>query len=1092
MKLFAKKYFSALLFVLLALAVYQLTVVPMIEPVVQREVQIPEYSPIVGGQRWWEGFFASGDWQIENPTIVQNGRGVLLASSWEQIGPKTWKLEPLSMILPQSDKDAQSPLGSKGFAEQDVWIVSAQRGAIIHFDQPFDLRSGSAPAIERGQLDGDITITRRSISKPRAKPWSLTTSDLSIDHRKISTQQAVAIQWDQSIIRGRDLSILLRRNILGGGSADDDDSPWGPLDELEMIHVDELNVALPKGGLWAGVDPSLLAQPASNIRSLPARLEAICGGRFAFDFKSSVASLTGGVQMNHRLGQLPPDVFTAHKITVRVGAQEDQAIQTSSIAVGGIKIKEIIALGIDSLQNFVGEQWVDLQSKTLGATARAKKLRVDFEQQRVELAGTLDQPGATQSIALLQYQDYEFRSPSIEYQAAPPDAQDKPQHAGWMFAEGPGELNTFGKSRLGESQVRWQKSLKMLPTAVPGEQWVELLGNTLLENKQQGFMTAERLQVWLKWMSPPATSGPQPAVASKPQSELKPDRILATGNTTLATTEIRAHVGTMALQMVYAPGTSADALQKADGLRLNDSKGNPMYSFVTPPERAAGSLATAPSTVGSLDSAGSATGGLGQPKRVQPITIHGQSLTTTVVSAGSQNWIDSMTIDGPLKITSGDDQSMTPVSWHIEGEQLLMASNAAGQVDLQINGQPAKIVMADGALEGPSIRFDQINNLIWMDQPGEFTVPPSVLNRGQGQLSGLQWARPPHCQWQGRLLFDGTVARIDGDIEFDGVARRLDELWLLKGYCQRLDLAMSEPIDLRQSSANSGSRAIDPTLERVILQDHVDIRVQQLDLQGHQKSLERIVVPILTFHVAEQKVVGGGAGWINSKFISEGNGLGQLASSEPSQEKQLRLMGAHLAFRDSMVAFLDRNEVVFDGKVGLAVGPLTNWDETIDPEKMTRLQLEQMLLNCDQLKIVDTSDLSTTVGFTAGDSSQAMEFQATGNVAFEGKAESGNYAGNGYQVTYVQVKDQLILRGDGQTPALIKKIPNNPQVESTWSNYVNEATINVKTMGVSNLQLSQSVVEFPKAGQVSDSSSSTMTPQPNPRAGVSKFFQPQP
>jgi hypothetical protein len=1085
MKLFAKNYFSALLCVLLSLAAYQLVVVTAIEPTASPEPKIPVYSPIVGGERWWQGFFSEGAWQVENPTIVQNRRGVLLASSWEQIGPKTWKLEPLSMILPQTDRHADATQGSQGFSQQDVWIVSAQRGAIIHFDEPFDLRSGTSPSIERGQFDGSITITRRSIGKPNAKPWSLTTSDLSIDHRKISTQQEVSIQWDQSTVRGRDLSILLRRDILGGGPNDDDSSTWGPLDELEMIHVDELSVALPDGGLWAGVDPSLLAEQ-SSVRNLPARLEAICGGRFTFDFKSSVAALTGGVQMKHHLGQLPPDEFLAHKVTVRVGTPESQVPKAGSTApVGGFEIREIVALGIDSLQNFVGEQWVDLQSPTLGASARAKKLRVDLEQQRIELAGKLDQPGATQSIALLQYQGYEFRSPSIEYQAAAADAQGKPEHVGWMFAEGPGELNTSASSQLGESQVRWQESLKMLPTETPGEQWVELLGNTLLENKTQGFMTAERLQVWLKkQISNTPANGPPTVNSTSPKSQFMPDRVLATGNTTLATPELKAHVGRLALQMVYAPNPGFDSSTKPNGLPLNDSKGNPMYSFVSPPQAA---VSSQPSAVLAAQ----------PPVRAKPITIHGQSLTTTVVSAGKQNWIDALTIDGPLTVHSAEEQTMTPMQWHIEGKQLLMASNAAGQVDLQINGEPARIVMADGALEGPTIRFDQLNNLIWMDQPGEFTIPLSVLNRSKGQLSSLQWVRPPHCQWQGRMIFDGSVARIDGDIEFDGIARHVDEYWRLKGYCQRLDLALSKSVDLSQaprnrSTSDAEANAVEATVERIVLQDSVDLRIQQLDPQGDPKSLERIVVPILTFHVAEQKLVGGGTGWINSKFLSQGNGLGQLASRERGQQATQTLKGAHLAFRDSMVAFLDRNEVVFDGKVGLAVGPLDQWEDTIDPEEMTHLQLEQMLLSCDQLKIVDTSELSTTISSSPGSPRQAMEFQATGNVAFEGKAESGNYTGNGYQVTYVQVKDQLILRGDGQTPALVKKIPNDPQVESTWSNYVEEATINIKTLGVTNLQLSQSVVEFPQARNFNPSVSGPSPQQPNPRAGVSKFFQPQP
>ncbi|MEZ6135648.1 MAG: hypothetical protein R3C53_12130 [Pirellulaceae bacterium] len=360
-------------------------------------------------------------------------------------------------------------------------------------------------------------------------------------------------------------------------------------------------------------------------------------------------------------------------------------------------------------------------------------------------------------------------------------------------------------------------------------------------------------------------------------------------------------------------------------------------------------------------------------------------------------------------------------------------------------------------------------------------------------MSNLQWVKPPHCQWAGRLIFDGAVARIEGDIRFDGVARQLEEIWRLEGYCQRLDLALAEPIDLRQARGsltrdNPTARRATPSasVERIILQENVDLRIQQLDLLGNAKSLERIVVPVLTFHVVEQQLVGGGEGWINSKFLSQSSGLGQLASRETAAAKQPTLQGAHLIFRDSMVAFLDRNEIVFDGKVRLAAGPLRNWDDAIDLNKMTQLTVEQMLLNCDQLKVVDTSGLSTTVALQSN-TTQALEFQATGNVSFEGKADTGTYLGSAHQTTYVQLKDQLILRGDGRTPAMLKKVPANSQVEATWQGYVNEATINIKTLGITNFQLAQAQVELPGAG-----ASANAPAAPDPRSGVTDFLQPRP
>ncbi len=1128
MKRFTKSYLSALLAVLLAMCTYRLIVVTAIEPGSRPIIKIPEFTGVLGSEKWWQSFFAEEAWQVNKPIIIQNGRGVLLANSWEQLGPKTFKFKPLSMILPQSsDSNRSSNTNVSGldqaFARQDVWVVEAEAGAVIHFEKPFDLTSGGVPAIERGQLDGAITITRRSVSKLDEKPWRLQTSDLSIDRRRISTQRAVTMQWGTSIIRGRDLRVMLRRDVLGSDDGSDASSSWGPLDELELYHVDEFKVELPPGGLWAGVNANMLPTGTPPLDGLPATLEAFCAGRFAFDFKASLATLTNGVHIRHQLAELPPDEFLSHKVTIKVdppveevddpSAQAKPVVNKPGVTMGGIRIREVLALGIDSLQGFVGEKWVELKSPTLGASARGKRLRVNLDRQRIELAGKLDQPNATQSIAWLNYQGNEYRSPSIAYEASPSDENGKALHAGWMYADGPGELTTSATTAIGESQVRWQQSLTMEPASTPGEQKVELLGKTLVENKQYGFMTADRLQLWLKQntqvrpsvnSASPSSRLPSPDKAASPVDYVL-DRVVATGSTTLSAGDIKAHVESVLLNLVYVPATPSN---DPPGLQLSDSLGNPMYQFATTP--ASPTVPQAIPVAAPPGQTGVAASTIAVPaKRFNPIVIHGTSLNATVLSAGDQNWVDALTIQGPLQIESepetatlanATENELNGLPWHIEGDQLKLATNSAGQVDLQIDGAPARVVMADGALEGPIIRLDQSHNLLWMDQPGEFTIPMRALNNGKHTAGSLEWSKPPHCTWQGRLLFDGTMIHIEGDIQLDGVVRRPDQLWMLQGFCQRLDIALSEPIDMRQSSDEMKNSQ--PSVDRIILRDNVDLRMAQTDLYGNRQSLERVVVPVLTYHVNEQKMVGGGAGWIHSKFLNDRTpNAGRTASlSSTRATPKSPLQGAHLSFRDNMVAFLDRNEVVFEGKVELATGPLSNWEETINLSKLTQLSLDQMLLNCDQLKVYDTSGLSSTQSLAIdGQSSGSYNFQALGNVVFEGRAESAYYSGNSYRLTYEQAKDQLLIVGDGRTPALLKKTPTQQPTDGsppqgTLTGYINSATINVKTMVVTDLQASQVQYDSPQPAQrMGATAPPTLPPAnaPNPRSGVSNFLQPR-
>ena len=201
---------KALAVTAIVMAAYSLTVVPFIEPQERKEYTIPQGESPQAASRWWQGLFNKDDWQLQQPTVVHNSRGVLLAQKWEQIRPESWKLTPLTMIV--AKKPAED-LNSGELSPQDVWIISAQE-AIIHFEQPFDIRSGTAPSLQKGQLAGEILISQVNTADPTNRTWQLRTRDVSIDRRRILTQQEVQIDFDSSRIRGYDLRINLLSDIL--------------------------------------------------------------------------------------------------------------------------------------------------------------------------------------------------------------------------------------------------------------------------------------------------------------------------------------------------------------------------------------------------------------------------------------------------------------------------------------------------------------------------------------------------------------------------------------------------------------------------------------------------------------------------------------------------------------------------------------------------------------------------------------------------------------------------------------------------------------------------------------------------------------
>lgn len=1084
MFLFIKRYLLSLTVLLIAMGGYRLLVVPAIEPPHQTPTPLPNFSGALGGPQWWQVLFAKDAWQSNDPQIIQSKRGVVLLSrEYVQTGPRTLSLKPLTIVLPQSDaRNADS-------AVHDVLIISAELGAEIHFEEDFD-PSGMIPAVERGELNGLIEVTRRVHGGPNNYPWSLRTSHLSLNRGQVSTPQQVTIEWPDGIIQGHDLKLTLQGDLLGYKSQAT--SPWGPLRTLELYHLDRLDMTLANGGLWGQMDVAKSpGQP--DLSTLPARVNVACGGRFTFDFTQSRATLINGVRLTHQLGTLPADEFQSQEVMVQIeppssieDAASDGDLKPPNL--GGMRVQLIEASGVDSLENFVGEQKVEIKAPTIAAFATAKRLRVDLLQNRIELDGKLNRPGATQSAAWLKYQGYEFTAPRIDYDS---DGKNSPQssiqpaeHLGYLVASGAGEMRMPDHARTGQALVRWQDSLEMRPTEIAGQQWVGLFGGVLVESTLHGYMASEELEVWLRKSDSSATTNEsslgknsQPPANTPGDAPFVPERLRAVGQVELSTQQVKAEVDELSLalnfvnRIIPAEGTSDQ------GLALSDSAGRPMYQWLGPPGATDPNPAPGNSAVPLVNRST-----VPPPMQSSPKSVKGRSLNSTVIVAGQKSWIDNLTVVGPLQVSSPAAGPQLP-GWNVVGDELQMATNPAGQVDMQITGRPARITLAEGSLEGPMIRFDQRSNLIWMDQPGEFTIPVSAIASRPGSgASSLNWFKPPHCKWQGRMMFDGKVVRIEGEIRFDGAVAVDQNMWWINGQAEALQFEFSDAVDFNDLKSHT-ARPL-----KVTVSQNVNILASQLDNLGNKRSRQQLLLPSLTFDIQSNELIGLGPGSIRSWHVTQQT-VGQLASA-PRASQQENLQGAHLVFRESMRGFLDRSEIYFQGKVELAAGPLPGWDDAIDVTQMQRLEINQLHLDCDLLKVYDTSGLSSTGGF-GSQGAKAWEFQAKGNVNFAGKAESGDYEGNGSEVNYVQAKELLTLLGEPRRAAHVIIRPSGPSQASVINASVEFAAINPRIPSLESYKMGEQGIDVqlqdpanPQAGPPPPRG-----PIPNPRGTVTDFFR---
>ncbi len=1131
MLLFARRYFVALGTLLLAMGIYHMLVVPAIEPPYRETPPLPAFEPALGGEQWWQPLFAAGSWQTDNPQIFQSKRGVvLLSQEMVQEDARTMHLKPLTMIIPQtSAQDAQAGV-------RDVLIVSAELGAIIHFDEDID-QSGSVPSVQRGVLNGLIQIHREVHGKPNDNPWMLRTRDLSLDRSRVSTPQSVVIEWPEGVIEGHDMKLTLQGDLLGFSKSGPEASPWGPLRTLELYHLDRMQMGLENGGLWSQLKTAR-ADNQPDLSTLPASLQVVCGGRFTFDFNRSQATLTGGVRVNHQLGTLPPDEFLCQEVALTIEPPNRSTTpRLSEVAAEAkprqIHIKEFEATGVDSLENFVGEQKVEIRAPNIAAFASAKRMRVNVGENRIELDGKLNHAGATQSAAWLKYLGYEFTAPRIDFDAdgnvRSKGANVLTDHLGYLIASGAGEVRMPPESTIGQALVRWGDSLEMRPTEIAGQQWVGLFGNVLVESALHGYMASEDLEVWLRKQEDPLAVPAQPTVPQNSRgsrSQYLPERLKASVEVNLSTPQIKAKVDELALAIRFIPPPDPNVVDSSN-LSLSDSAGRPMYNFVQPPTSsqpggmppsAAGlhSGATVsnspqgppPSGDGSYVSAAPKallSANPTAPVEAKPtnltnsMTVVGRTLDSSIVVQGKESWVENLTVFGPLQV-NGEPPNATVPSWSVIGDELQMATNKLGQVDLQITGRPAHIHLAEGSLEGPTIRFDQKSNLIWMDQPGEFTIPTSAFATQSSQTNAsIEWFEPPHCTWQGRMLFDGKIVRIEGEIRFDGaLAIDREQYWWVNGQSDVLEFELSEAVDLDDLKANAAQP------HKVTVSKNVLIRAWQKDVGGDLKSRQQLQLPSLSFDILSHEIIGLGPGTVRSWYIgksADGDKPGQMTGfATPNRGETQSLQGAHLVFRDSMRGFMDRSELYFQGNVELGAGPLASWEDTIDLANMQRLTLEQIRLFCDLLKVYDTSSLSGTQTIAAGtptsgsplnSSSKAWEFQAKGNVNFAGKASTADYEGKSSELAYVQAKELLTILGDARRPASIAITPAATQTgggQRVIASVV-YAAINPRTGALEGYKAGQEGIQVDLQNNGTVAPNAPAAPIPNPRGTVSDFFR---
>jgi hypothetical protein len=480
-----------------------------------------------------------------------------------------------------------------------------------------------------------------------------------------------------------------------------------------------------------------------------------------------------------------------------------------------------------------------------------------------------------------------------------------------------------------------------------------------------------------------------------------------------------------------------------------------------------------------------------------PMNVTGDTLIAKVSNSQLGTVIEDLLLSGMVTVTRDQVSSDSAMPLTITGNELRIDTSDGGQLDATVSGTPAKLAIGDAALSGPEVRFNQRSQTVWIDKPGVFRLPvsamrdmssskgaPSVASNGLGRFASTatspapqllpgvgtpnreSWIEPPEVAWNGRMVFDGRVARMDGGVQITGrVQTDIDTIWHLMGNASEMRVELKAPVRLAASTTpeDGTSQSGNAEVNRISLMDRVDIKAAQTDSRGNRRSIEHLQVPELVFIVPEERFVSTGPGEVRSRRIAESNQ--NAATSEPfgtgrnaSSASQISLQCVHLAFQGRMEGFIGKQQVTFYDRVEAILGDILTWESGLDVHKVDQLALGNTRMYCDELSIYNESSLTYNQAALRqnGQSNQtSWVVKGNGQVSVDSHNEKGHVSIQAQAVSYAGLYSKLSLEGSPGSPARVRQydprnITGNSQIETS----ISSGWINLKT-GESQLGISR-------------------------------------
>ena len=330
----------------------------------------------------------------------------------------------------------------------------------------------------------------------------------------------------------------------------------------------------------------------------------------------------------------------------------------------------------------------------------------------------------------------------------------------------------------------------------------------------------------------------------------------------------------------------------------------------------------------------------------------------------------------------------------IHGDFFQLQQGASEQPKAALLGSPAEIHARGMWARGAKIYLYPLENSLKIVGAGELHPPAARESEASST------APPPvSVEWTGNMQFDGKLARFEENVTVRGSQQ--PERGGLTTFVATGDVVHAELTNRIEFQNPKAAGKVD--LMEVAFDGWGFLQTEMFDENGERKLFEQMQVLGLTVNHQTGDLHGSGPGWLRG--IHHGKDLAPTTGGPalvPGSASGLNFI--RVDFQREIVGNLQQQRIEFLNGTKTLYGPVETWDDALDQEQIA-LPPGTIHLTCDRLAVTQF-----------GEGGDAAQLEAVGNAHIQGDA----FNATGGRVSYVRLKDQLILEGDGRNDAQVE------------------------------------------------------------------------